>query len=223
MATTFQRLGVGLQTIAGFVQQIAHNMRAHLVSMLVQCLSELASAFARPPQRRDRIAARVRIDQRLKIGQQARIAVAGLLATTAHPPDPIGRCVWSIHLLQRFLDGGTRDARGTCHPRNATVAQRPRLRRQDQTALLLVQMRQNSRELLCQKSIIAHTFMMPSWFRYVNLISSQALSCFSASIGSMEDGTRPASRWWCCDPVPNAGSGASRARRCRAAPILIMP
>ena len=75
MLAPFQRLGRGLQAVAGVLEQRGHRPIPDPVAPLLQGARQLPGALAGPPQRRHRIAARVRVDQRLQIGQQGRVSL----------------------------------------------------------------------------------------------------------------------------------------------------
>ncbi|KUM94300.1 hypothetical protein AQI95_43580 [Streptomyces yokosukanensis] len=94
---TLQRLDVGLQAEALFAQQPAHRRRGHRMTLRGQLLSQGPQRLGRPPQRRHRITALVRLDQCQQRGQNLRIHVLHGLAPTARPTDPSVR--------QRILTG----------------------------------------------------------------------------------------------------------------------
>src|SRR6202034_398684 len=77
------RLPVGLQTVAQFMQQIGHNLMADLMLHSFQFRGQLTHALAGPTERRLRIPARGGFQERLQIGLQRRILVAGSFASTA--------------------------------------------------------------------------------------------------------------------------------------------
>jgi hypothetical protein len=83
----FERLGVGLQAVAGFVQQITHDMIAHVMPLRLQRRSQLTGALTRPAKRRHGIATCHRLDQLFEGGHQAGVEISGLLAAGAGPPN----------------------------------------------------------------------------------------------------------------------------------------
>jgi hypothetical protein len=97
---------------------------------LPQPLAELAQALAGPQERRLWIAARLRLDQRAQIIEQARIRLAQRLATTPRSAHPlrIDRLA-GTQFVERPTNGAARQARGTRHRCNTTAARRHRLGR----------------------------------------------------------------------------------------------
>jgi hypothetical protein len=60
----FQRLGVGLEAEAMLPQQLADRGRRHRMSLAGELIGQVPQRLGRPPQRRHRIAALVRLHQR---------------------------------------------------------------------------------------------------------------------------------------------------------------
>src|SRR6202140_952191 len=89
---------------------------ADLVPHRGQFPCQSAQALAGPTQRRHRVAALVRFNQREKIGQQAGVSADQRSATTAGPANP----TWSKGFLGREVLQATayRACRDTRHTRN---------------------------------------------------------------------------------------------------------
>src|ERR1700757_4433696 len=75
---------VGLQAVARGIEQFGHQGAAHFVALRLQRLRQPSHAPAGPPQRRLRITAGRRFDQRLEIREQGRVLANRRLA----PPPP---------------------------------------------------------------------------------------------------------------------------------------
>ena len=85
MARPLPSLAIGLQRIIELVQEFAHKGAADLMAHGAQRFAELAQALAGPQQRRLRVAARCRLDQRAQIVDEFRIGFARRLAAAARP------------------------------------------------------------------------------------------------------------------------------------------
>ena len=190
MVAAFHRLGWCLQAIPGLVQQGAHHALADRVSLLMQDMGELTRAFARPAQRRHRIATGVGIDQSFQVPHQRGVVLATLLPSAACLSN--ARSGGVLQFIHAPLDSWTRDARCPRHTGDAATPQRACLRRQEQAALLLVQSGQDRRQLLCQLSVIVHRVRMPS-------CTPICQSYFIAgSLRQNPGGTAPRDRWTRC-------------------------
>jgi hypothetical protein len=92
---TFQRLGVGLQAEPFPLQQPAHRRGGDRVPLPGQLLGQVPQRLGRPPQRRSRIAAPVRLDQRQQGWDEVGVLPGGCLAS---PPGrrtrPGGNGAW---------------------------------------------------------------------------------------------------------------------------------
>jgi hypothetical protein len=81
-------LGVALQAEAFGSQQVAHRVRGDLVAPAGQLARQVAGGLRRPPQRRHRIAALIRLHQGQQRREQPGVQVSGAFAPaarTAHP------------------------------------------------------------------------------------------------------------------------------------------
>src|SRR3984893_10907531 len=76
VAVALRGLAVALQTVTRLVEQVGDQGATDLVTLRLQRLRQAAHALAGPPQRRLGITACRRLDQRLEIPEQCRIAFA---------------------------------------------------------------------------------------------------------------------------------------------------
>src|SRR6266481_1752417 len=115
----------------------------------------MPDALAGPPQRRLRIPACRRFNQRLKIRQQGRLFGSCRLASRPGSPNPLRRLV-----LRQFLQTPPNRARrhAGCHRHrgNATITRSKRLRRRDQTTAAFVEERRQCRKSLSDGFNIDH-------------------------------------------------------------------
>ena len=111
-------LAVGLQPVIELVQEFADEAAADRMTHVAQAPAELTQALASPQQWRLRIAARLRLDQRAQIIEQARIRLAQRPATAAWP----AHAVTSERLACAQFGQSTSDgaARNTCSARDRT-------------------------------------------------------------------------------------------------------
>src|SRR6201997_1447424 len=84
---------VGLQAVARGIEQFGHQGAAHFVALRLQRLRQPSHAPAGPPQRRLRITAGRRFDQRLEIREQGRVLANRRLAPRPRLPNPPGRLI----------------------------------------------------------------------------------------------------------------------------------
>lgn len=147
MLTSLERLGVGLQLEALLAQQASDGVGTDPVPLAGQFGRQRAGRLGRPPQRRHRISALVRLDQRQQRRPQSGIEVRDAFAPTARPSHPLHQG------LARLQVGHTPADRCLAHPGrpghgpNAAMPQAPGLRGRQQPPLPLVQMREQHREL----------------------------------------------------------------------------
>ena len=85
----FPRLARRLQAIVELRQKVANAALADLVPPLGQFLRQSRRAFARPAQRRHRIAACRRLDERVEIPQERRILVRKPFPSAAFGANPL--------------------------------------------------------------------------------------------------------------------------------------
>ena len=83
MLVALQGLGVGLQAVAGLVQQPLHQRRRRPMALPTQLVGQRAQRLAGPAQRRHRITPRLRLDQRIQRLDQARVQFLGPFAAPA--------------------------------------------------------------------------------------------------------------------------------------------
>ena len=141
MALTFARLAVGLQAELLLMQQFSDGGPSNLVTQGHQGAGQLRERFARPAQRRHRIAARVRLHHRQQIGEQRRVFLQERLAAPAGTADALGR----ERLCGGQLDkpSSNRAGRNAGRPRhrgNAAITGGARFRGSEDAPRPLVQM-----------------------------------------------------------------------------------
>lgn len=90
MRAPFLRFLVGLQTVPGALEQGGDRSRTHGMAVLGQFVGQLRCALAGPAQRRLRIAARRRLDQRQQRAEHGRIARRQRPPARAGTTDPLG-------------------------------------------------------------------------------------------------------------------------------------
>jgi hypothetical protein len=124
---------------------------------VAQALAKLAQALASPPQRRLRIAPRLRLDQRAQIIQQARIRLAQRLTTAARPAYPLHvRRLTRAQFGQSMSDRATRDTRGAHDRNNPTMSGRRRLGCRKTPSPALVEHRTESLKALAYGRFVNH-------------------------------------------------------------------
>jgi hypothetical protein len=143
MLPALQRLGRALQTEAVLPQQPAHRRRRHRMALLGQLGRQMTQRLRRPPQRRHRIPAGVRLDQPQQGRHQLRVMRGDRPTPSAGSPGPPDR----QRLLRGIQLGHPAAHRGRADPGrlrdrgHAPVPQQPGLAGQRQPLLPLVQMR----------------------------------------------------------------------------------
>jgi hypothetical protein len=113
-----------------------------------QRLGQVPQRLGRPPQRRFRIAALVGLHQRQQGWEEIGVAAGGRLASPTWPADAAGRQrrLAGLRLNDALADGRLADAGDLRDRAHATVAQQPRLDRQRQALLALVEVGQQDRQ-----------------------------------------------------------------------------
>ena len=101
MLRALEALAVRLQAVPQFLQQPRHHLHARGVSLLRERGDEVALTPRGPQQRRLRIAARRRLDERLQIAEQRRIFLRRLLPPGPWSPTAGGRQGRRCPALQR--------------------------------------------------------------------------------------------------------------------------
>jgi hypothetical protein len=119
-------LPIRLQTVPGVFQQGRHRAIAHRMVLPRQFVRQGRRALARPPQRRFRIAARHRVNQRHQGVEQWRIGLGDRAPSSTGPTNPVGRCRArlrpQLQLSQSGDDGRPRQAGSPGHQAHATPA-----------------------------------------------------------------------------------------------------
>jgi hypothetical protein len=115
MLATFACLARSLQAVVGFMEQMAHHLRAHLMPLSPKLLSEPPHALACPAQRRLWIPPCGRLHQRFQIREQGRVVLDSPLAASASSAAPPLAAAWYGRLLPTQLP----DTRIDRRPRQA--------------------------------------------------------------------------------------------------------
>ena len=142
MLGPFEGFGVGLQATAQVRQQHGNCWGTDGVSLLAEGFGQLARTFTRPPQGRHGIP-RVSGSTSASRAWRRRGPARSALATAACLPDSSVDRAPCLQLRSATVNGGPREprsARYRCHP---TAPQNKRVRCRDQTALFLVEAREN--------------------------------------------------------------------------------
>src|SRR5436190_449258 len=157
VAVTLGGLAVALQTVTRLIEQVGDQGAADLVTLRLQCLRQAAHAFAGPPQRRFRITACRRLDQRFEIGKQARVLQNCRLASRSRSPNPLGRLV-----LRQFLeappDRARRNPSRQRDCRDPAITRSEGLGRRDQTTAPFIEKRGHRRKPLPDGFDIDHHY-----------------------------------------------------------------
>ena len=157
MAVALQRLTIALQAEAHAVQQFADQRTAHLVTLGLQFLGQPPQALACPAQRRLRVAARTRLNQRAQIAQQRCILHHRRLAPAARAPNPI-QIGWlrRRQLSQSPPDRARRNAGCRRYRSDPAIAGRRRFGRRYQPPSAFVEKRRDCRKSLPDRFDINH-------------------------------------------------------------------
>ena len=115
MRASFPRLAVALEAVAGFLQQCSHGTVRDWMPLLREFVGQPSCAFAGPAQRRFRITARDRVDERFQGPNQLWVSRSERFATPSRSAN--SRCfAGSLSRRQiQFLRPG-----GDCRPRQAS-------------------------------------------------------------------------------------------------------
>ncbi|MGY3204627.1 hypothetical protein ACVW19_005142 [Streptomyces sp. TE5632] len=146
MLTALERLGVGLQTETLIAQQTGDGVGTDPVPPAGQLGRQRAGRPGRPPQRRHRIPALVRLDQRQQRGPQSGVEVRDAFASAARPPHPPEQGLARFQVGHTLADCRLAHLGRPGHGPDTAMPQPPGLRGHQQP-LPLVQMREQHREL----------------------------------------------------------------------------
>jgi hypothetical protein len=151
-------LGVGLEAEAVLPQQLGDRRRRDQMSLPCELVCQVPQRLGRPPQRRHRIAALVRLDQREQGWEEVGVLLGGCLAAPTRSADAAGRerLLAGFQLKDTLADGRLADASHLRDRPHAAMPQQPRLDRQRQALLALVQMRQQDLEPRSQLTMDLH-------------------------------------------------------------------
>ena len=157
-----QRLGVALQAEAILAQQAADRGRRHRVPLPGQLAGQVPQRLGRPPQRRLRVTALVRLHERQQRRHQAGIQRRSALAAPAPAPHPpLRERLLPLQFEDTRADGSLTDPGHPGDGPHAAMPQQPRLGRQQQPPLPLVQMRHQhlepQRQLIADLGRYAHS------------------------------------------------------------------
>src|SRR5208337_1857027 len=142
IVSALARLAIGLQAELLLLQQLADNRVADLVPEFVEFSRQPAQALARPAQRRHRIAARVGLDQRVQIVEQAGVRFRQRFASPSWTANPTGRRRRRVEFLQAASDRTRGDARDAGDRGYAPTPRRSSFRRSEKPSLPFIQLRQ---------------------------------------------------------------------------------
>ena len=182
MLAAFARLARPLQAVVGFMEQIAHHLRADLMPLRPQLRSEPPHALARPAQRRLWIPPCGRLHQRFEIREQGRVVLDSPLAASASAAAPPLAAAWygrrlTTQLLDTRLDRRPRQACRLGHHTDSAASQPHGLRRRPQPPSRLVQDRAQRLELFGDWQVIFHGLDYTTETLLVKFISRRFLKC----------------------------------------------
>src|SRR5208282_1711409 len=189
MTVALRSLAVALQAVARLIEQVADQGAADLVTLRLQRLRQVAHALAGPPQRRFRITACRRLDQRLEIVAQRGVPGNRRFASGSRPPDPL-RGLVPRQFLQTPPDRARRNP--GCHRdrRDPAITRGECLGRRNQTTAPFIEKRGHHRKPSLMGSISITTTIYGILNQVVNpyitlskvdsLIPGRALSMFAA-------------------------------------------
>jgi hypothetical protein len=140
-------LGVALQAEALLPQQVSHRVSAGAVALPGELGRQRPQRLRRPPQRRHRITALIRLHQRQQRRPQARVQVSKPLAAPARLACPSQRLRAAVQLVDPQRHRGFPDPCRASHHPDPAMTQDPGLSPHQQPALPLIQMREDHPEL----------------------------------------------------------------------------
>jgi len=119
MRRAFPRLAIGLQTVAGLVQERRHAVGTDGVMLAIQFLGQMPQALARPAQGRFRVAAGRRLNQPFQRGLKTGVRLLERPTSAAGPTDPVRlRRPLPCRLAEFVQAGRDRRARQAGRPRD---------------------------------------------------------------------------------------------------------
>lgn len=212
MLITFQGLGCALQAEPVFLQQPPYRGRGHTMPLPGQFGGQPPQRLRRPAQRRHRITALVRLDQRHQRRNQLPVNGLGPHPPATGAPDaPLGqRLVPGLELEHAFADGRLADASRARDQSYASVAEQSGLGRQRQPLLTLVQVWEQdlepSRQLAANLVGYSHTASTRPPLRSNVLILDGFTCCGTPS-------ATPPARTGTRSPASSSPSAPRRPRR----------
>lgn len=147
MLSAFLDLGVALQAEALLAQQPRDGIGAYRMTLSAELAGQHPRGLDRPAQRRHRVAALLRLYQRQECRHQPRIRLSRLLATPTRSAHPSQRRASRLQFGDPGRDRALAHPRSFGHHPNFAMAQRTRLCPRSQTALTLIEMREQRRGL----------------------------------------------------------------------------
>jgi hypothetical protein len=158
MTLALDRLTIGLQAIAEFVQQCGHHAMAGRMPEATEFLSQLAHTFAGPAQGRFGVPPGHGIDQAFKIDLECVVHLSAPLATASGAPETVGWPFWRG--MQFRQPGGDCPPRNSCRPRDCrdpAPADRGSLSSGEQSARPFVEERSELLKSCADGSFVVHT------------------------------------------------------------------
>ena len=161
MARPLERLAVGLEAVAQLVEQLRHGLVADRVTLPAQLGGEVADAPGRPAQRALRVAPGRRLDERLEVRPQRRVALLDGWSPGTRPPDPPAvEALPRPDIVHATLHGRAREAGGPGHGGHATPPDGQRLGPGHQPPGPLVEQRGDHQVPRCHGRLIDHPAMI---------------------------------------------------------------
>src|SRR5208337_1450590 len=157
MASSLQRLPVGLETVFQVMQKSRHQGVTDLIALRVQLLGQVSRALAGPAQRRLRVPSRHRLHQLFQGRRESGHAPRRALPSSPRTPDP--RWAQRLLLSQLHQPANNRvagQASRAGNDRNSTPPKSPGFRTCPQTPVALVHGRQQRAEFCSDLLIGSH-------------------------------------------------------------------
>lgn len=144
VSSTFEGLFVGLNTVAQFIEKIAHRDMTHPVALTPQFFGQRSQTLACPSQWRLRIAARKWFHQPLKVLFQRQVLFCSLFSTGARSSYSTIRCVFRsgrtvFQLLEAGMNGPSRDSCIGGYLSHASSTQHPGFRSSQKPSLPFIE------------------------------------------------------------------------------------
>ena len=143
VARPLERLSIALKRIAKLLQQGPDNVMADAMTHGAKRVGQVAQAFRRPLQRRERIAPRGGIDKPLQVAEKRRVRLRQRLASSALAPDAAKGRIRRIaaQFPQSIANRAARDPRRLAHRCDPTPSRGKRFCRRKAPPTPLIQHR----------------------------------------------------------------------------------